>query len=167
MKKMFTMLLLCVVLLVGCSTHSEAVPTSEAAQIQMQIANPWKSYDSMDAAKAASGLDFPLPDLVAEIYAAETYRVMNGQLMEVVYRNGDDQVIVRMQTGEDQDISGVYGQADSTETTEIGGTTITTTYMGTACIHLIYGNGTSFSLYAPNGYQGDACSIFLSYICAQ
>lgn len=167
MKKTFTFLLLGAVLLSGCSAASKPVPSTEQTQIQMQLGNPWKEHDSMESAEAASGLDFPLPNMIAETYKAESYRVMNGQLMEVVYRSGTDSVIVRMQLGEGQDISGVFGDADSTENMEMNGAKVTVKLIGDACVHLICVSNYSFSLYAPNGYQGETCSDFLSFICTQ
>ena len=167
MKKHVMYLFVLILLLAGCSVISEPSQPVNTTETHVQIANPWKSYDSLEEAENACSLTFPIPMTVADIYAAESFRVMNNQLLEVIYRASDEKVIVRMQSGEEQDISGVYGQADSTETTEVDGFKVTVTYMGDACVHLIYGNGNSFSLYAPNGYQGDACSIFLSHICTQ
>ena len=167
MKKRVIYLLVVIFLLAGCSAISEPAQPTNPTETHMQIANPWKSYDSLEDAENACALTFPVPMVIADIYTAESFRVMNNQLLEVIYRTGDEKVIVRMQSGDEQDISGVYGQADSTETMEIGGSKVTVTYMGDACVHLICGNGYSFSLYAPNGYQGDASSVFLSHICAQ
>lgn len=167
MKKWVMYLFVVIFLLAGCGAVSKPSQPTNPTEMHTQIANPWKSYDSLEEAEKACALTFPVPMMVADIYTAESFRVMNAQLLEVIYLAGDEKVTVRMQSGEDQDISGVYGQADRVETAEVGGAKVTAKYLDTACVHLISGMGNSFSLYAPNGYQGDACSIFLSHICAQ
>ena len=98
MKKAI-LILLCL-LLAGCaSTEQPPETTAETAPI-LQLANPWKDFPSLEEAEAACGLDFPLEDVVVDSYKAESYRVMNGQLMEVAYRDNTFEVTVRMQAGE-------------------------------------------------------------------
>ena len=123
MKKAI-LILLCL-LLAGCaSTEQSPETTAETAPI-LQLANPWKDFPSLEEAEAACGLDFPLEDVVVDSYKAESYRVMNGQLMEVAYRDNTFEVTVRMQAGEKQDISGVYEEFENITTFETDTHTIT------------------------------------------
>ena len=156
MKKFFPIILVLSLLLAGCG----AAP-------QLQIGNPWKSYESMVDAEAASGLDFPIPEQIGDIYVAESFRVMNGSLMEVTYRDltgGDCEVAVRMKTGKDEDISGVYEDSDSIEVQQINGATVTLKTKGQSCLFLISNDGYSYSIYAPNHFQSETGYAFLSYI---
>lgn len=164
MKKFFPVILVLSILLAGCSAAPQ--PT-EAPAPQLQIGNPWKSYESMLEAETASGLDFPLPEQIGDVYAAESFRVMNASLMEVTYRdlNSDSKVTVRMQSGADDDISGVYEDPDSIEVLQINGASVTVKLKGQSCLYLISKDGYSFSLYAPNNFQGESADEFLSYIC--
>lgn len=164
MKKILVLMLFCLALLSGCGAKTEPLPETEPAEIQMQTGNPWKDYDSMEAAETACGLDFPLPDGV-DNYSAEAYRVMNGQLMEVMYRLGDDKIVVRMSSGEGQDLSGVFETVTGTEVSELNGYSVTHQQLTGGSLHLISGKGFSYSLYAPNGYQYEADQVFLSLIC--
>ena len=162
MKYRIIPLLLCL-LLTGCSTKTAAfsAPNAEAFT---QIANPWKDYASLSEAEAACGLDFPMPETIADSYVAESFRVMNGELLEVHYRDGDFSVTVRMQAGEGQDLSGVYGEFENVQTVEADGATITGMNIDGGVVQLISKDGYSYSLYAPNHYWGDSNVEFLQYL---
>ncbi len=167
MKKMMILILICL-LMAGCNTEptpaETTVPTTDAA---MQLGNPWKSYDSLTEAESASGLVFPLPETVANSYMAESWRVMNEQLLEVVYRDKNDpqfEVTVRMQAGEEQDLSGVYGDFENVQTVEVDEATVTVKSIDGGVLQLISKDGYSYSLYAPNHYWGDSNIEFLQYI---
>ena len=165
MKKYIPMLLVLSLLLTGCGTAPQ--PT-EAPAPQLQIGNPWKNYESMADAEAASGLDFPIPEEITDLYIAESFRVMNNALIEVTYRDlagGDSEVTVRMKAGENEDISGVYEDPDIIETQQINGASVTVKTKGQSCLYLISKNGYSYSLYAPKHFLGESADAFLSYIC--
>ena len=164
MKKYIPMLLVLSLLLTGCGTAPQ--PT-EAPASQLQIGNPWKNYESMAEAEAASGLDFPIPEKIGELYSAESFRVMNNSLLEVTYQDlagGDYEVTVRMMAGENDDISGVYEDPDIIETQQINGASVTVKTKGQSCLYLICANGFSYSLYAPNHFLDKSADAFLSYI---
>ena len=164
MRTAMIVILLCL-LLVGCSKETAPVETAPSAtEISLQLANPWKSYDSLEGAEAASGLSFPMPETVADSYAAESFRVMNGQLLEVVYRYRELEVTVRMEAGEGQDLSGVYGEFENVQTVQIDGATITGMNIDGGVLQLISKDGYSYSLYAPHHYWGDSNVEFLQYI---
>ena len=152
-------------LLAGCSAKTGPVESSAPAkEITTQLANPWKDYPSLEAAEAACGLTFPMPETIAGSYVAESFRVMNGQLLEVQYRDEEFPVTVRMQAGEGQDLSGVYGEFENVQTVEADGATITGMNIDGGVVQLISKDGYSYSLYAPNHYWGDSNVEFLQYL---
>ena len=160
MKKILVMLMCCL-LICGCS----ASPAETSAPTKnLQIANPWKNYSSLQEAEAASRLTFPMPEVIADSYTAESFRVMNGQLLEVTYRDSESEVIIRMQAGEGQDLSGVYGESESVRIFEVNGAAITSMYINGGTVQLISKDGYSYSLYAPNQYWEDSNVDFLQYI---
>jgi len=164
MKKAILILMACL-LLAGCSSTTQPLETTAETAPVLQLPNPWKDYPSLSEAEAASGLDFPLEDVVADSYQAESYRVLNGQLMEVTYRDDSFEVTVRMQEGEGQDISGVYGEFENISTFEMETHTIINKKIKDGGIlQLISKDGCSYSFYAPNHYWGDSNADFLAFL---
>ena len=164
MKKAMLILMVCL-LLTGCgSTTKSPEPTADTAPIQ-QLGNPWKDYTSLEEAEAACGLDFPLENIVANSYKAESYRVLNEELLEVTYRDDTFEVTVRMQPGEGQDISGVYAEFENISTFERETHTITNKIIKDGgMVQLISKDGCSYSFYAPNHYWGDSNADFLAFL---
>lgn len=163
MKKFPVILMVCL-LLAGCSSNAQPTAETDTPQTNLTIANPWKDYHSLKEAEAASGLNFPLPEVIADSYIPISFRVMNEELLEVIYIDGEFKVTVRMKAGEDQDISGIYGEFEDVRTVEAGGATITDKYIEGGILQLISKDGYSYSLYAPNHYWGDSNAEFLQYI---
>ena len=164
MRKMMMLILVCL-MMTACSEKSVPAETNApTAEVSTQLANPWKDYASLEEAEAASGLNFPMPDTIAGSYEAESFRVMNSELLEVCYRDGEFPVIVRMQTGEGQDLSGVYGESVKEEIFHADGAVIIVKYINGGLLQLISKDGFSYSLYAPNHYWGDSNEDFLQYL---
>ena len=162
MKKTLLLTLFLLILISGCA--SPTAPETQPSENMMQIGNPWKGYDSIESAEAASGLVFPLPVSVGSQYTAESFRVMNGELMEVIYCAGEFEVIVRMQAGEDLDLSGVYETFSTIQTEEINGVKVTVQQTDTSFLHLISKDGYSYSIYAPDGYPEETSKDFLAFL---
>ena len=164
MKKAMLILMVCL-LLASCSSTAQIPETTEETTPILQLANPWKDYPSLEEAEAACGLNFPLEDVVADSYKAETYRVLNDQLLEVTYRDDSFEVTVRMQAGEEQDISGVYEEFENITTFETDTHTIVNKKIKDGGIlQLISKDGYSYSFYAPNHYWGDSNADFLAFL---
>ena len=162
MRKVFSLLLICLVLLSGCmagSAQEEPAPVG-----QLQIANPWNSYDNLADAVSACGLTYPVPANIPAGYSAESYRVMNGSLLEVTYINGDTEITVRMQAGENLDISGVYANFTKTETFDQRGASVIKMLAENCCVYLVHRNSYSFSIYATSLAADEAACEILSYI---
>lgn len=162
MKKIGMILGLLALLLAGCAAETTGVTETAEA---VQLANPWVDHATLAEAEAAVGFSLGLSETVAGSYAAEKFRVMNGQLLEVVYRDAEFEVTVRKMAGEGQDISGVYTAYDVVQEIEFDGGMCTVKYSKDSAepswLHLISMDGYSYSLYAPNGYWGDSNADFL------
>lgn len=163
MKKNIAFLFVLLLLLAGCGTSGEPMETTEA----VQLANPWVSYGTLAEAEEAVGFSFSLPEEI-ETFRAETFRVMNGQLLEVGYRDGDFEVIVRKQSGEGQDISGVYETFEKEIAYETGECYIIGRFFGEGeILDLIDSGGYSWSVYAPGGYPKECHGGFLNTLTGQ
>lgn len=163
MKKFIIPLLICLVILSGCGAKSAEEVTEPAGQLQ--LGNPWKSYDTLADAETACALAFPIPAGIPEGYTAECYRVLNGSLLEVQYRKDGTEITIRVQPGEEADISGVYENFTQTETFDRNGASVTRKQAENCLVYLVCGNGYSFSIYASDPAADDICIELLSHIC--
>ena len=162
MRKLIPVLLICMMILSACAGEA---PKAAAEPVgQLQLANPWKSYDSLTDAENASGLTFPIPENIPIGYAVESYRVMSDSLLEVTYLNGDTEITVRMKAGQDPDISGVYENFTETETFDQDGASIIRKQAEDCLVYLICSDSHSFSIYATSLTVDAACQEILSYI---
>ena len=165
MKKLITVLLCLVlpVLLAACGAAEEE--EAEAAPVT-QMGNPWSTWESIAEAEEAVGFSFGLPEVLADTYAAAEIQTMNGELIEVVYRDEAFEVCVRKQAGEGQDISGDYNRYDTCTEEKIGGGTVVyySNSGNDAVRQQVSYQGYSWSLVAPNGYWGDSGAAFLNAI---
>lgn len=157
-RTLAALFLLCAALLTACASTEQPAATEA-----MQLANPWVEYETLEEAEAAAGVDFSFPETVGGCFSARSYRVMAECLMEVTYRDKDDEafeVTVRQSAGEGQDISGDYRSYETvTEFTE-GDSTVVHKSGEYGELTLIWYDGYSYSLYAPNGYWGDSYNDF-------
>lgn len=135
-------------------------------------ASQWKTYETLKEAEKTVGFSLGLTETIAGSYAAESYRVLKGGVidqgvLEVVYRDGEYEVCVRKIPGEGRDCSGDHTQYSQAETIERdGGTVIFYRKEGKAPISktVISHNGYSWSLLTPKGYWGDSAEDFLNQI---
>lgn len=164
MKQTMLILMICL-LLAGCCSTAPSMETTADTSPPLQLGNPWKDYSTLEEAEAACGLDFPLEDVVSNSYKAETYRVLNKELLEVTYRDDCCKVTVRMQSGEGQDLSGVYAEFETISTFETETHTLTSkkTKDG-GILQLISKDGYSYSFYSPSNYWGDSNADFLAFL---
>ena len=163
MRKLFPIFLICLLLLSGCGTMSRNDATEPAGQLQ--LGNPWKSYETLHDAESACGLDFPVPEAIADTYPANIFRVMNGSLLEVTYTKDDSKITVRMQAGSDSDISGVYDNFGYVETTVVSGASVTEKQSENCRVYLIQKDGYTYSVYASDPQAEEPCLEILSHIC--
>ena len=163
MRKLIPVLLICMMILSACAGEAPKDATEPVGQLQ--LANPWKSYDSLTDAENASGLTFPIPENIPIGYAVESYRVMSDSLLEVTYQNGESEITVRMKAGQDPDISGVYETFPQIETTNQNGTSVTRKQAEDCLVYLICSDSHSFSIYATSLTADAACQELISYIC--
>ena len=163
MKKLIMVILVTLAILAGCGTNRAEEVTEPAGQ--MQLGNPWKSYDTLADAETACGLTFPIPENVPAGYEVVSFRVMNSSLLEVTYQNGEAEITVRMQAGDDADISGVYENFADTETFDQNGAVITRKLAESCHVYLIQKSGYTFSICATGIATDDACQEILSHLC--
>ena len=86
------------------------------------LANPWTEYASPEEAGQAAGFGFELPDSI-EGYDFDTARVMNREIIQADFADGDSTLTLRKGTVEG-DISGDYNTYKNRYRGTIGGVTV-------------------------------------------
>ena len=131
----------------------------------VQIGNPWIDYETLKHAEKAVGFSFGIPETIADTYHAEEFRVMNHELLEVVYYDEISEVTVRKTKGENQDISGDYTLYETEQTETLYEMEITLKHnredQNNAVLVIFSHDGYSYSLYAPKGFWGDSFDSFI------
>lgn len=76
----------------------------------VQIANPFVDYASLDAAAKAAGFELTAPDAVEGWNGEKLVQVMSGSMIQIIFRDGDDnRLFIRKEAGS-EDISGDYNE---------------------------------------------------------
>lgn len=107
MKKfiIFTLSLLTILAMAGCNKKVQ-----EEQEPMTQIPNPFMEYASLDEAAKAVGFDFTIPEGLNGT-AEYVYRVMNGEMMEIICRNAAGEEVARFRKAKgSDDISGDYNE---------------------------------------------------------
>jgi hypothetical protein len=89
----------------------------------MQIANPFVEYGSLEEAARAAGFELAVPE-APEGYDETIIQVMDDSMIQVIYRSGDDRLLIRKAAG-DEDISGDYNQYTESSTVSVNGADVT------------------------------------------
>lgn len=63
-----------------------------------QIANPWLDHETLADACTAVGYDLSVPEHI-DGYDTPIYRTLNNELIEVLFRNHDDEICIRKYAG--------------------------------------------------------------------
>ena len=131
------------------ATGSEATTTEDEPILNM--ANPWLDFTTLEDAEADAGFEMTVPATI-DGYKLAVYRSMAGDMLEVRYTAGEEEVNVRKSHDTyDGDNSGVYGDY-KTKTAEVNGATVTVhTQDGTPYIATWTVDGYSYSVYASAG----------------
>ena len=108
---------------VAASSEEESEAAAETPNAM--IANPFSEYDKPEEAEKAAGFSFAVPDEAAG-GKPSVYRVIRGELYEVIFRGNDGNEILRLRKGPgENDISGDYNDYSSTSAETIDGRVVT------------------------------------------
>jgi ABC-type glycerol-3-phosphate transport system substrate-binding protein len=98
----------------GSSSGSTSSSASKKAETSSAtISNPWTDCDSLDDAIKVSGVDITVPASI-DGYPNIVYRAMKNSMIEIIYKNGNEEIRVRKASGSD-DISGDYNTYDQSQ----------------------------------------------------
>lgn len=108
-----------------------------------QIPNPWTEYKIVDEAKKAVNFEAPVPTKVTDGYKLDYISTLDGELLQIVYRNADDKQISYRAAKGSGDISGDYNVYDTSEELQVGGNTVTVKGIGGKYYLAIWEDGES------------------------
>ncbi len=108
-----------------------------------QIPNPWTEYKSVDEAKKAVNFEAPVPTKVTDGYKLDYISNLDGELLQIVYRNAEDKQISYRTAKGSEDISGDYNVYDTSEELQVGGNTVTVKGIGGKYYLAIWEDGES------------------------
>jgi hypothetical protein len=106
----------------GASAGKESADKEEV----VDMANPWTETTDLEEAKKGSGIDLAEPEEVTLLdgFAIKTYRYMDD-LLEVVYENGENEMIVRLSTKlSGTDLNGDYTEYSKEWDVSLNGLTV-------------------------------------------
>ncbi len=119
MKKLFAMVLcaMTALLVSACGTGRAAGGSADTPGAQ--IANPFADYATLEEAVSAAGFPLSAPNRI-DGYGEPLVQLMSGKMLQLIFRAGDERLIIRKAPGGD-DISGDYNSYAETKTARING----------------------------------------------
>ena len=156
MKKSLTFVLaalLCIALLGGCSESSSKPSSGNSGKPDSsnstQIPSPFTSYDTVEEAQKALGVDFKQPAQLPEGFSQNAISVMHsddGSFAQIVYANADGKELTYRvsNTYKPSDLNGDYTVYETTGTLPVG-------ELSVSC----QGDGETFSVLT---WEKDGCS---------
>ena len=146
------------------SEEGDIVILSHTTDKMAGLANPWIDCDTLAEAEELAGFTLDMSERTGG-YKAEVFRVIPERLLEIRYKDGDSEVMVRKAPGEGQDISGDYNSYEKIETADENGFRLTYNYLKNGgMIVLLSGNDYSYCISAYEGFTGDCCADFVNAI---
>lgn len=118
-----------IAVLVGAVITMSAMPMAFAAETTavndtiIGMPNPFIDYDTLEEAEKAVGFEINVPESI-DGYSEKLISVMDGKMIQVVFVEGDKQICIRKEKGND-DISGDYTKYADKKMTDVDGVTIT------------------------------------------
>lgn len=139
-----------------CGKGSVAVKDSSVvinkdADNGTQIPNPWTEYKSVDEAKKAVNFEAPVPTKVTDGYKLDYISTLDGELLQLVYRNAEDKQISYRTAKGSEDISGDYNVYKDTKTVKAGEVSVTLRKGDKTSSAIWTNGGMTFALYADGG----------------
>lgn len=121
MKKLIALLLGATIILslTACGNHSSKPKGNEAAQIP----NPFVNCDTLEDAANISGFDMTVPNSL-DGYSNRSIQAIENEMIQVVYGDDDNNVVLRKATGAD-DVSGDYNKYAQTNVVTINNMSVT------------------------------------------
>lgn len=131
------------------------------AEAQTQIANPFVDCSSAYEASKVAGFGVTFPESVPG-FNERAYQAVKGELIQCIYSNGDERVLVRKGKGA-SDISGDYNEYSQKKDVTVGNLDLTEKGEGDRVYVVTWmRDGYSFAIDADNGLDRDVAEKLAS-----
>ncbi len=116
------------------------------AENKTQIPNPFVEYKTIDEAKKALSFDAVCPTKIPEGYEIDSISVMNGEMLQIIYKGKNGEFTYRVAKGSD-DISGDYNVYKDIKEVKVGDLNVTFRAGEKNCSAIWQNNGLTFSIF--------------------
>lgn len=135
----------------------------EKAGGQTQIPNPFTEYETIDEALKAVNFNALYPTNAPEGYEVSDIFVMSGEMLQIVYKNADNEIIYRTQKGTG-DISGDCNTFKSTQALKVGDITASVRASDNGMSVIWTSNGLTYSVYSDKALTNESISSIISSV---
>lgn len=135
----------------------------EKAGGQTQIPNPFTEYETIDEALKAVNFNALYPANAPEGYEVSDIFVMSGEMLQIVYKNADNEIIYRTQKGT-EDISGDCNTFKSTQALKVGDITASVRTSDNGMSVIWTSNGLTYSVYSDKALTNESISSIISSV---
>lgn len=135
----------------------------EKAGGQTQIPNPFTEYETIDEALKAVNFNALYPANAPEGYEVSDIFVMSGEMLQIVYKNADNEIIYRTQKGTG-DISGDCNTFKSTQALKVGDITASVRTSDNGMSVIWTSNGLTYSVYSDKALTNESISSIISSV---
>lgn len=135
----------------------------EKAGGQTQIPNPFTEYETIDEALKAVNFNALYPANAPEGYEVSDIFVMSGEMLQIVYKNADNEIMYRTQKGT-EDISGDCNTFKSTQALKVGDITASVRTNDNGMSVIWTSNGLTYSVYSDKALTNESISSIISSV---
>lgn len=135
----------------------------EKAGGQTQIPNPFAEYKTIDKALKAVNFSALYPANAPAGYEVSDIFVMSGEMLQIVYKNADNEIMYRTQKGT-EDISGDYNIFKSTQDLKVGDITASVRASDNGMSVIWTSNGLTYSVYSDKALTNESISSIISSV---
>lgn len=132
MKRIISLIITGVVILsmfAGCGQKAESNPTENKNENEnVEIPNPFTSYETLDDARKDFGADFLVPEALPDGFSQSSISIAKSQdstFAQIIYSSDEGKITYRVGEGS-QELNGDFNQYDTHQTILVGDLSIET-----------------------------------------
>lgn len=150
--------------LAACGAKEPANDDADLSE-KTEIANPFISCDSMEKAAGLAGFEMSIPAALPDWVTETEIQVIEGQMIEVILSDGENNMMRLRKAAGSDDISGDYNEYADTADITIGELTVTLKGNEGKYNTAVWNDGDyAFAVYSAEGLAQDTLSSMIAEI---